>query len=188
MLLWDNTVCGQADLQLEIASSASVLITHDIPQHTGVYSAVQTTLFTKTTVWKRDRKKKRKVTGNKAINACVPRRVPQLTTNGLGLSTKSAFYWALYLRDVQKLPQGRFWKAGSLETQRLFCCAEHVIYNQTCYCWLPQCNHINWHFSTWCTLDVVQRLWDAQRGAKSLALRAAVSRQSRRADSFVKAN
>lgn len=121
----------------------SVLIVYNISQHTGVYNPFQTTLFTKTTALKRLAKK---VTGNEAINACVSRRVPRLTTNGLGLSTKPAFYWALYLRDVQTLPQGRFWNIGSLETQRLFCCAVHVIYNQTCYCWVLWCNHINLHF------------------------------------------
>lgn len=67
----------------------SVLMAYSISQHTGVYNPFQITLFTKTTAF--FKKKKEKVTGNEAINACVPRRVPRLTTNGLRPSTKPAF-------------------------------------------------------------------------------------------------
>lgn len=131
-LLWDNTDhqtvndhTGSITLisPRQTLQHPSVPITRNISQHTGVYNPFQITLFTKTTALKKDCKKK-KVTGKEAINACVPRRVPRLTTNGLGLSTKSAFYWAFYLRDVQMLPKGWFlkhWLTGDTEAFLLSC-------------------------------------------------------------------
>lgn len=76
---------------------------------------------------------KKKVTGTEAINACVPCRAPSLLTNGLGLRTKAAFYGALLARRPKCCHKSLFFLKSWLtaDTQRLFCCAVHVIYNQT---------------------------------------------------------
>lgn len=109
---------------LRVIRCWNVPITCEISQHTGVYNPFQTTLFTKGSIKNTFQEK---VTGSQAINACVPRWGHQLSANGLRLRTEPAFL----LSDLfasKCCHKGGF---GSLETQRLFCCAARVIYNQT---------------------------------------------------------
>lgn len=56
--------------------------------------------------------------------------------------------------------KGVFETLAHLRHRGFFWCYVRVIYNQTCYCWLPHCNHIKLEFLTGCSLDAVQEQWD----------------------------